>query len=146
VSDLYRDVPAAGPSPWAPRPRRQFTGLMAEVIRDTRNVAAKCTRLIRTGEAKTFERYVLRLGIRGWIDYGGATAAGEGEDLKTKYATFVALRPLLRLLVASTRDRAYSADELRKMLKDPTPGVLDGDTTPLEPEDDPTQQVVPESL
>jgi len=134
------------PGKAADKPARQFDPTTEELLRDLRNIATRLTKYIQTSDGKRFEQYVRDIQIAGWIDYSGVKIVDKGEGLKKVNASFVALRPLYRLLVASARDRAYPVSQLKKMMDEATDGVLDGTTPPPEPEDDPANLVTPESL
>lgn len=129
--------------PQAQRPVDAFT---AEILRDIKMLAAKLTRYIGTSDGKRFEQYVQLLDIPDTIDYSGVKITDKGEGLEKHGPKFVGLKDLYRLLVAATRDRAYAASDLRKLLKMEGDNPLDGDQRPIEPENDPGQLVEPESL
>ena len=70
----------------------------------------------------------------------------KGEGMKRVSAKFVALQPLYRLLVVAARDRPLPDDVVDRLLNDIKSNARHGKTPPPEPENDPTQLVVPESL
>ena len=65
-------------------------------------MAYKLTRHIQTSDGKRFEQYAKRQ-FPGWIDYSPVKLIDEGDGVKRVPATFVALQPLYRLLVAGAR-------------------------------------------
>jgi ParB-like chromosome segregation protein Spo0J len=124
---------------------KRFQGLTAEILRDLKMLSAKLTRYIQTSDGKRFEQYV-QMQCPGWIDYSKVKLADKGEGMKRTNASFVALRPLYRLIVAGVRDRAYPAADLRQLVEQQAANELDADQPPVEPENDPQQLVEPESL
>lgn len=122
---------------------RRFDAQTEEILRDIRNLAAKLTRHIQMAEGKRFEQYAVEI-FPGWIDYSKVKLADDGEGVKRTPAQFVALQPLYRLLVASARSRRYPKSELLELIAAADLGQLDASTPP--PEDDPKEQVEPESL
>lgn len=124
---------------------RKFDHQTEEILRDIRNLAAKLTRHIQTSDGKRFEQYVIEH-FKGWIDYSQVKITDDGEGARRTNASFVALQPLYRLLVASGRRRAFPPSELRAMLEAIGNSPLDLHTPPPEPEDDPANLVTPESL
>lgn len=144
------DKKPAPPPPSAPGlpeqpPARRFDSDTDELLRDIRNLAAKTTRYIRNSDGKRFAQYAAKH-FPGWIDYGKVKLVDDGEGVKRIHATFVALQPFYRLLVAGARDRAFPDDVLGRLLNEIETNVLDGSTPPPEPEDDPANLVTPESL
>ncbi len=95
-----------GRGPSVHPPTRRFDAQTEEILRDLRNLACKLTRHIQTSDGKRFEQYA-RKHFPGWIDYGRVKLVDDGDGIKRVPATFVALQPLYRLLVAGARDRAY---------------------------------------
>lgn len=127
---------------------RQFDSATADLLQKIKGLAASLTRHLKSAEGAKFAEYV-RLAhpeTAGWIDYGRVKLTDKGEGLEAVNAAFTGLQPLYRMLVAASRDRAYPASELLKLLGHQGGNVLDGDRPPPEPEDAPAQLVEPESL